>query len=152
MADDRSYNYARGLGKQIKNPRFLFTSLRIDGDEMGEGYLPMGDLSVEIDAVEYMIGMLRGRVWWCRENPNDWIEVDVTNTETGEQFMVVRRNAPGWTIEEPKLSVAYPVLQAARAALETSRDELSDDDLYNVIAGISALLAVEDRKNNEEVT
>ena len=88
------YNYARGLGTTIREPRVLFTAARVNGRAVGEHDLPMGDLSVERDAVDYMIGAILGRVWWMQENPGADVEVDITIIETGEK-KTIRRSPNG---------------------------------------------------------
>ena len=90
------YNYARRMGTMIKDARFLFTAARINGKAVGVGDFPMGDFSVERDAVDYMIGMIMGRVWWMQENRGARVEVDVTEVETGESKNIVREPHGKW--------------------------------------------------------
>ena len=90
------YNYARRMGTMIKEPRFLFTEGRINGKRVGVGDFPMGDFSVETDAVDYMIGTVMGSVWWMQNNPDALVEVDLTIVETGENKTIIREPNGSW--------------------------------------------------------
>jgi hypothetical protein len=99
------HNYARRMGTLIKDPRVLFTQARINGKPVGEGDFPMGDFSVEPDAVDYMVGRVMGRVWWMKENPGAEVQVDVSIVETGETKTIIREPNGSWkevTDAEPR--------------------------------------------------